>query len=79
MLPATACDEIIDFIVAGKSAEQIEGFRPSEATQARISHLMDLAKMDALSEIERAELDDFIQLEHLMIMAKARARRQPIW
>lgn len=78
MLPTTACDEIIDFIVAGKSSEQIDAFRPSEQTQTRISHLLDLAKGDSLSQAERAELEDFLQLEHLMIMAKARARRQPM-
>ena len=77
MLPATACDEIIDFIVAGKSAEQIDAFRPSENTRARIAHLLDLAREDSLSHAERAELEDFLQLEHLMIMAKARARHQP--
>lgn len=77
MLPATVCDEIIDFIVAGKSLDQIDAFRPSEPTQARVSGLLDLAKTDSLSEAEQAELEDFLQLEHLMIMAKARARRQP--
>ncbi len=49
MVPATACGEIIDFIVAGKSPEQIDAFRPSEETLARVSHLIELAKGDALS------------------------------
>jgi hypothetical protein len=75
MAAATACDEIIDFIVAGKSPEQIDAFRPSEETLARVSHLIELAKADALSPEERTELEDFLQLEHLMIMAKGRARR----
>lgn len=75
MFPTTACDEIIDFIMAGKSPEQIEAFRPSAHTRTRISHLLDLAKADSLSQTERAELEDFLQLEHLMIMAKARVRR----
>ncbi len=75
MVPAKACDEIIDFIVAGKSPEQIDAFRPSEGTLARVSHLIQLAKTDALNPEERTELEDFLQLEHLMIVAKARARR----
>jgi hypothetical protein len=74
MAPATACDEIIDFIVAGKSPEQIDAVRPSEETVARVSHLIELAKADALRSEERTELEDFLQLEHLLIMAKARAR-----
>jgi hypothetical protein len=75
MAPATACDEIIDLIVAGKSPAQIDAFRPSEGTPARVSHLIELVKTDALSPEERTGLEDFLQLEHLMIMAKARARR----
>jgi hypothetical protein len=54
VFPTTACDEIIDFIVAGKSSEQIDLFRPSEQTQARISYLVDLAKGDSLNPAERA-------------------------
>jgi hypothetical protein len=76
VLPTTASDEIIDFIVAGKSSEQIDAFQPSEQTQNRVSYLLDGAKRDSLNEAERGELKDFLQLEHLMIMAKARARRQ---
>lgn len=76
MPPATASDEIIDFFVAGKSSEQIDAFRPSEATRERISWLLDHASDDTLSTEERSELEDYLQLEHLMILAKARARRQ---
>jgi len=68
--PATACDEIIDLIVAGKSPEQIDAFRPSEETLARVSHLIELAKANALNSEERTQLEDFLQLEHLMIVAK---------
>ncbi len=76
MLSATACDEIIDFFMAGKSAEEIDSFRPSETTRERISYLLDLARAEKLSPEESSELEDFLQLEHLMILAKARSRRQ---
>jgi hypothetical protein len=75
MPSATAREEIIDFFVAGKLPEQIDAFRPSEAMLVRVSHLIQLSKTDALSPEERTELDEFLQLEHLMILAKARARR----
>ncbi len=78
MLSATACDEIIDFFVAGKSAEEINAFRPSNSTRERISYLLDLARAEKLSAEESSELEDFLQLEHLMILAKARARCQPM-
>jgi hypothetical protein len=43
--------------ITGKSSEQIDAFRPSEGTLARVSHLIQLAKADALSPEERTELD----------------------
>jgi hypothetical protein len=73
--PATACDEIIDFIVAGKSPEQIDAFRPSEETLTRASHLIELAKADALSSEERTELEDFLQARTPDDRGQARARR----
>jgi hypothetical protein len=78
MLPASACDEIIDFFMAGKSPEQLDAFRPSAETRDRVTWLVGLAKDDLLSTQERSELEDFLQLEHLMILAKARARRHII-
>ncbi len=49
MLPTTACDEIIDFIMSGESPEQIDAFRPSERAASRISCLLDLAE-DSLNQ-----------------------------
>ena len=78
MLSANACDETIDFFVAGKTPAEIDAFRPSESTRERITCLLDLARSEKLNAEESAELEDFLQLEHLVILAKARARRQPM-
>jgi len=49
-------------------------FRPSEAAQARVEDLLEREKDGELSSAERSELDNYLQIEHLMRLAKARAR-----
>ena len=68
-------DEIIDFIAAGTTPEAVVAFRPSDAVQRRVAELVARSSEGTISSEDQAELDDFWQLEHLMIMAKARARR----
>ena len=65
--------EFIDFIAAGTTPEQIMAFRPSAAAQERIEYLIAQEKEDHLSVDEGIELDHFIQLEHILRVAKARA------
>ncbi len=68
-------DEIIDFIAAGTTPETVVAFRPSEGVQRRVAELVERSKDGVASDEERSELEDYLQLEHLMIMAKARARQ----
>ena len=69
-----AYDEVVDFLAAGVTPGSLVAFRPSEATRARVAELIGREKNDGLSPEETAELDDYMQLEHLMRLAKARAR-----
>jgi hypothetical protein len=66
-------EEIIDFILAGKTPEQVANFQASDAVKARVTDLIRREKNEGLSPEETAELDAFMQLEHLMRLAKARA------
>jgi hypothetical protein len=50
-------------------------FRPSETAKKRVADLIQREKTTSLSRDERSELDHYLQLEHLMRLAKARARR----
>jgi len=68
--------ELIEFIASGTTPEAVIQFRPSERTQQRVSELIERKQDGLLSEEEASELDDFLQLEHIMIMAKARARQR---
>ena len=69
-----AYEEIIDFIAAGTSPSGLVAFQPSEAAKARVADLIHLEKTTGLSPDETTELNHYLQLEHLMRLAKARAR-----
>jgi len=74
-MPMTrAYKEIIDFIAAGMSPRDVVAFQPSEAAKARVADLIHREKTTGLSAEETAELNHYLQLEHLMRLVKARAR-----
>ena len=66
--------EMVNFIASGPSTHTVAAYHPSPAAQLRASELLEKDKTSSLSETERAELDGYVELEHLMRMAKARAR-----
>jgi len=70
-----AYEEVIDFI-ADTNPAKVLAFRPSEATKQRVSDLIYREKTTGLSPEEKSELDHYMQLEHLMRMAKIRARQR---
>jgi len=67
-------EEIIDFIAAGTTPERVVAFRPSEIVRQRVAELVKRSNDGNISTEEQSELEDYLQLEHIMIMAKARAR-----
>ena len=67
-------EEIIDFIAAGTIPSGIVTFQPSEEAKARVADLIHREKTTDLSPEETAELNHYLQLEHLMCLAKARSR-----
>jgi hypothetical protein len=75
MSSAKSYDEIIDFIAAGTTPEAVVAFRPSDRAQQQVAELVERSKDGGISSEEQSELEDYLQLEHIMIMAKARARQ----
>jgi hypothetical protein len=69
-----AYEEIVDFIAAGTTPKDVISFRPSETAQERVADLLAREKEGELSPAEKSELNHYMQLEHLMRLAKARAR-----
>ena len=75
MSAAKSYEEIIDFIAAGTTPEAVVAFRPSDSVQQRVAQLVERSRSGSASAEEQSELEDYLQLEHIMIMAKARARQ----
>ena len=69
-----AYEEIIDFIAEGTTPKRVIAFQPSEEVKARVADLIHREKTNGLSSEESSELNQYLQLEHLMRLAKARAR-----
>lgn len=74
--PPPLYHEITDFLATSPTAEQIIAFKISAATQARLEDLLDTHREASLSPEERAALDLYCALNHVIIQLKARALRQ---
>lgn len=70
-----AYEEVINFIAKGTTPSNIIAFRPSEESKQRVLELIQRSKMALLSTEEHSELEHYMQLEHLMRLAKARAQQ----
>ncbi len=75
MSTTRAYEEVIDFIAAGTTPSNLASFRPSEEAKERVSFLIEREKSANLSSQEKSELDHYIQLEHIMRLARVRARQ----
>lgn len=69
-----AYQEIVDFIASGTTPQNLVDFCPSEDAKERIADLIHREKTTGLTPEETAELNHCLQLEHLMRLAKSRAR-----
>lgn len=69
-----AYEEIIEFIAAGTSPGDVVAFEPSSQSKARVADLIEREKTSGLPPEEQSELNHYLEIEHLMRLAKARAR-----
>ena len=69
-----AYDEIVDFIAGGTTPDAVARFGPSDETRQRVADLIHREKTSGLTPDETSELDHYVKIEHLMRLAKARAR-----
>lgn len=69
-----AYDEVIEFI-ASRQPQEVVDFHPSPEARQRAWDLIERQKQQALSSEEAAELQHDLELEHLMRLAKSRARQ----
>jgi hypothetical protein len=75
MALSKAYEEVIDFIAAGSNPSSVVAFRPSGATRGRVAELVAKERAGALNTEESSELEHYLQLEHIMRLAKARAKQ----
>jgi hypothetical protein len=78
MITNPAYEEIIDFVAAGTNPQGLIDFHPSAAAKAKVADLLAREKTTGLSAEEQSELDNFLQLEHFMRLAKAKAREHVV-
>ena len=67
-------EEVVELIASEPTAEQVVAFMPSEEAKARLWELIDREKNDGITPDEKSELDHYMQVEHIMRLANARAR-----
>ena len=67
-------EELVQFIASLSPREVVE-FKPSDSARQRVWDLLERQKVAALAADEKSELDHYLEIEHLMRLAKARARQ----
>jgi len=69
-------DEIVDFIAAGTTPQTVAEYQASEETKNLVGDLIHKQKTIGLTTEETEELQTYLRLEHLMRLAKAKARQR---
>jgi hypothetical protein len=72
---ARAYEEVVEFIAGGTTPDNVVAFHPSTAACERVADLIRRKKLGDLTPDEASELEHYLQLEHIMRLAKARAQR----
>nr|MDZ8058419.1 hypothetical protein [Nostoc sp. EkiNYC01] len=65
--------EVLDFLIKRPTPEEIIAFKVSSQAQMQLEVLLEKNRSASLTQMELAQLDVYEQLEHLMILLKARA------
>ena len=68
--------EIIDFLSTGPSLSEVAAYTISKRAQERLRNLLALNEAGMLSSEEQAELDEIEQIEHIMTLLNADARKR---
>lgn len=69
-------DEIVMFLTSQPSAQEIVEFELSNAGKMRVQRLVNAKQRGELSDADREELTEFIQVERFLRNIKLRAQRR---
>ncbi len=72
---ASIRDEVTDFLLSSPAPQEIIEFRASDAAQKRLRYLLDANRNDTLTPDEAVELEEASNVNHFMMILKAKARQ----
>ncbi len=72
----TLFDDILEFLAASPTAEQIVNYQPSAGLQQRLSELLDKNRTVRLTDAEQHELDEFMRMNRFMSRLRLKARKR---
>ena len=70
----TILDEITDFIMTRPTPEEIIAFKLPDVLERRAHELMEYNRQNTLTPQDRIEMEEFMRVDHMMTMLKAKAR-----
>ena len=70
-LPTHVYRYVLDFLAARPTPDQVTGFGPTPEMIDRLQTLLEREAKGETTLAEKAELDEYERLEHLMVMIKA--------
>ncbi|MBU1821798.1 MAG: hypothetical protein KKG00_09860 [Bacteroidetes bacterium] len=76
MVTYWAFDEVIDFITSLPKPEQVLAYQPSASSVERLEVLLEKKRNGQLSDEETHELDQYLMIEHMMRIARKKAKKQ---
>lgn len=69
-LPAHVYRYVLDFLASRPTPEQVAAFGPNPEMTERLRTLLEREGKGEITPAEKAELDEYEKLEHLMVMIK---------
>ncbi len=70
-LPAQVYRYVLNFIASDPTPEQISAFEPTPEMRERLRTLLARERTNEITLLEKAELDDYERIEHIVVMLKA--------
>lgn len=70
-LPAHVYRHVLDFLASRPTPEQVASFGPTPEMAGRLRTLIERELSGEITPPEKAELDEYERLEHLMVMLKS--------
>src|SRR5215210_5358503 len=70
-LPAHVYRYVLDFLASRPTPEQVAAFGPTSEMTGRLRMLLERESSSEITPSEKAELDEYERLEHLMVMIKS--------